>query len=83
MSVGVEVLVSGVPEEVVPLVPEDALPLWLRATAISPGLEAGWIKVASAYAALGRKTEAIEAARKCLVYHPDSERAHELLKAFE
>jgi tetratricopeptide (TPR) repeat protein len=61
----------------------DALPLWRQATERSPGLEAAWIKLASAYAALNRKTEAIEAARRCLVYHPDSSRVLELLNELE
>jgi predicted CXXCH cytochrome family protein len=62
---------------------EEAADLWRDAVRRSPGLEAGWVKLATVLAALRRPGEAIAAVRSCLDYHPDSVRCLEIRSALE
>ncbi len=62
---------------------DEAMELWRDSTHRSPGIEAAWIKLALANAARGKTQQALDDARACLNYHPDSAQALELVEKLE
>jgi Flp pilus assembly protein TadD len=62
---------------------DDAVELWQDVARRNPGLESVWIKLASAYLVRGERARALDAAKTCLTYHPDSAGARDLIRAAE
>jgi Flp pilus assembly protein TadD len=61
----------------------DAIRLWQEALAANPGIEDAWIKLASAYLAMGDHAAARKALAQCLEIYPDSPAASGLLKELQ